>query len=725
MYLGNTGVSQLEALAGAAGKAASLAALASQGAQQLSATDGLERRFQLTGELMAALREKIGEAPSGALRLMVLDTSLALEDEHFALARGLESRLPVTNRATRLDWLGASIAAIYGTGHIRKRQHDALIENLDGLPETEVKLARYKDTLDYLGLVPAWAGQRLRFHFFDAMEHLKQIEPLAELFIQDQLRGSPLFFYADVLDGVLRDANHQAGVRHELFGDDLGTGLRALNPGLARGKLYVGESENIDSYHADGIYLLPETVSDLPPIAGILTAGEGNPLSHVQLLARNLGIPNVGVDMRLSPKLKEMEGKTVILAVSPAGSVRLTLDHGQWEEVYGHETQLDPGALIKPDLDKLDLTVTDFVTLSALRATDSGRIVGPKAAKLGELHHHYPEAVAEGLTIPFGIFRNLLDQPTDSGQSIYAWMVDNYRRLEQMPAGSSERKEQTEQFRESLYQTILTLDPGETFRARLRDALQSTFGEDGTYGVFVRSDTTVEDLPGFTGAGLNLTVVNQVGAENIIAAIPRVWASPFTARAFAWRQSHMDQPEHVYPAVLLMRSVPAEKSGVLVTQDIDGGAANGLSVAVNEGVGGAVDGQAAESLRIDMDTGKVRLLAQATTPIRRRINPRGGVDKVAVSGSDWVLIDSDIAALVALARELPTRFPSIVDAAGNPAPADIEFGFLNGELKLFQIRPFLETAAARSSEYLKTLDRGIEDLSSVNVDLTAIPASGQ
>ena len=126
-----------------------------------------------------------------------------------------------------------------------------------------------------------------------------------------------------------------------------------------------------------------------------------------------------------------------------------------------------------------------------------------------------------------------------------------------------------------------------------------------------------------------------------------------------------------------------------------------------------------------MDTGKVRLLAQATTPIRRRINPRGGVDKVAVSGSDWVLIDSDIAALVALARELPTRFPSIVDAAGNPAPADIEFGFLNGELKLFQIRPFLETAAARSSEYLKTLDRGIEDLSSVNVDLTAIPASGQ
>ena len=51
----------------------------------------------------------------------------------------------------------------------------------------------------------------------------------------------------------------------------------------------------------------------------------------------------------------------------------------------------------------------------------------------------------------------------------------------------------------------------------------------------------------------------------------------------------MDKPEHVYPAVLLMLSVDADKSGVLVTQDIDTGSPQWLSVAVNEGVGGAVD----------------------------------------------------------------------------------------------------------------------------------------
>ena len=60
-----------------------------------------------------------------------------------------------------------------------------------------------------------------------------------------------------------------------------------------------------------------------------------------------------------------------------------------------------------------------------------------------------------------------------------------------------------------------------------------------------------------------------------------------------------------------MRSVPVEKSGVMVTQDIETGQSGWLSIAVNEGVGGAVDGQAAESLRVHMESGKVILLAQA------------------------------------------------------------------------------------------------------------------
>jgi hypothetical protein len=251
--------------------------------------------------------------------------------------------------------------------------------------------------------------------------------------------------------------------------------------------------------------------------------------------------------------------------------------------------------------------------------------------------------------------------------------------------------------------------------------MTQVFGEDGTYGVFVRSDTNVEDLPDLTGAGLNLTVPHVVGFERVVQALLQVWASPFSQRAYAWRQSHMAQPEHVYPAVLLMRSVPVEKSGVMVTQDIDTGAPGWLSVAVNEGVGGAVDGQAAESLRIHLGSGTVRLLAQATAPRRRVPNLQGGIDEVPVSGADRVLVADEIAQLIQLAQDLPTRFPTLTDAAGNPAPADIEFGFLQGTLRLFQIRPFLESIRARSSSFLHAMDKDIGKQATTMVSMHAVP----
>ncbi|MGD2137300.1 MAG: PEP/pyruvate-binding domain-containing protein, partial [Gammaproteobacteria bacterium] len=541
--------------------------------------------------------------------------------------------------------------------------------------------------------------------------------------IQDQLRGSPLLFYSQVLDGLLQDANRLAGVRHKLFGREIGVGFRALNPGLAKGVLHANPDLNAHaSFQEDGIYLLPETISDLPPVAGIMTAGEGNPLSHVQLLARNLGIPNVGVDEALLDAIRAHDGEQVVLAVSPAGLVELAAYGPQWEPVFGGaETGTD--VVIRPDLEKLDLSVKRFLSLDELRASDSGRVVGPKAAKLGELRHSYPEAVAPGLAIPFGVFREtVLDKPyRDSGRTVFEWMVAQYRQMQSLPEHSTARRQFTDEFRTEVYDLIAGAQLDGKFVRQFRQAMVATFGSADGYGVFVRSDTNVEDLPGFTGAGLNLTLPNVIGFENVLAAIPKVWASPFTARAFAWRQSHMEKPEHVYPAVLLLQSVPNDKSGVMVTRDIDTGERGILSVAVNEGVGGAVDGQSAESLRIDMREGSVRVLAMATAPWRRNPLPSGGIEKVAASGSETVLQPDEIRQLIAFARELPQRFPSITDAAGNPAPADIEFGFLDGKLQLFQIRPFLESRRARGNDLLTNMDRALAGKLDRRVDLDEIP----
>jgi hypothetical protein len=714
---------QLEASAKIYSAAPWLQQLLRDAATEYSRDPGASNRYQATATLLAELRDGMPKIKSASARLSVLDLSLVVEAENFRASAELREQLPKASRHQRVEWLQAATDAAYGTGAINQRGRQELQQSLASLGGKEVTLGTYLKVLGYLGRVPGWGTQGLRFQFYESMQRLSDIEPLSLHFIQDQLRGSPLLFYSQIIDSLQRDANKLAGVHHKLFGKEIGVGFRALNPGLARGTLRARpDLQKLDTFSADGIYLLPETVSDLPPVAGIMTAGEGNPLSHVQLLARNLGIPNVGVDENLLSAIQEHDGEAVVMAVSPAGLVELSRDGDQWNAVFG-DTESSQDVVIRPDLEKLDLSVRDFINLDDLSASDSGRIVGPKAAKLGELRKHFPEAVSPGVAIPFGVFREVvLDQPyRQSTQTVFEWMVENYRHLEQLPAGSAERKQTAERFRAELYALILEARLDADFQQQLRLAMEQAFGSLKGLGVFIRSDTNVEDLAGFTGAGLNLTLPNVVGFDNVVNGIAKVWASPFTARAFAWRQSHMETPEHVYPAVLLLKSVPNDKSGVMVTQDIDTGDREVLSVAVNEGVGGAVDGQSAESLRIDTRDGSVRVLAMATATWRRNPAASGGVEKLPVSGDEAVLQPDEIKQLIRFAKELPQRFPPITDDQGNPAPADIEFGFLDGKLQLFQLRPFLESRKARGSNYLSEMDQTLQGTLDRTVNMQEIP----
>jgi hypothetical protein len=300
-------------------------------------------------------------------------------------------------------------------------------------------------------------------------------------------------------------------------------------------------------------------------------------------------------------------------------------------------------------------------------------------------------------------------------------MVSEYDRLQQMPSGSIQREKATEAFRQKLEQWILHADPGEDFRSELRLQMERVFGPDGSYGVFVRSDTNVEDLPNFTGAGLNLTLPNVVGVDNILKGISRVWASPFTRRAFSWRQAHMQDPEHVYASILILQSVNSEKSGVMVTYDVDNGDWDWLTIAVNQGVGGAVDGQAAESLRINIHTAHTRMMDQATARWRRVIAKSGGIHKKLVTDLGPMLSPNEIQQLIQFAQDQPTRFPFIKDAQGMRAPADIEFGFVQGKLQLFQMRPFNESAWARSNQYLRQMDKDMTQQLHKMVDLNNTP----
>jgi hypothetical protein len=208
-----------------------------------------------------------------------------------------------------------------------------------------------------------------------------------------------------------------------------------------------------------------------------------------------------------------------------------------------------------------------------------------------------------------------------------------------------------------------------------------------------------------------------VGFENVMTAIRRVWASPFTERAYKWRQDRMERPEQIYVSVILMKSVPVEKSGVMVTADLETGDQDWLSIAVNEGLGGAVDGQAAEELRVHMVDGKTRFLEPAGERYKRVLLPEGGVTKINSTRTEGLLERGETDALVNLAKSLPNRFPMPHDEQGRPLPVDIEFGFLKGRLVLLQIRPFVQSLRARQSLFLKGLDQGLEGMGRQVMDL--------
>jgi phosphoenolpyruvate synthase/pyruvate phosphate dikinase len=245
--------------------------------------------------------------------------------------------------------------------------------------------------------------------------------------------------------------------------------------------------------------------------------------------------------------------------------------------------------------------------------------------------------------------------------------------------------------------------------------MREVFGPDGSYGVFVRSDTNAEDLPEFSGAGLNLTVPNAVGEKRILQAIKDVWASPFAERAYEWRAEALVSSVEVYPSVVLAKTVGTAKSGVIATANLGTLSTDEITVNVNEGVAAVVDGGVAESLLLRPD-GSVRLLAQARAAYKKYALPEGGLGWKPTSGSDYVLLEDEIAEIRELVREVDARFPRVRDASGNALPWDIEFGFLDGKLHLFQIRPLVRYRQTKVLEALANFEAEAPAVRGVGLD---------
>ena len=427
----------------------------------------------------------------------------------------------------------------------------------------------------------------------------------------------------------------------------------------------------------------------------------------MQLLARNLGIPNAVLTAELLRSLKPFSGSRVFYAVSPRGRVVFKHERDMSAEERGLFTQKTRSEeRVAVPTARLRLDQPELLALRTLRASASGEFCGPKAANLGQLSALFPGKVAPGLVLPFAVFRQHMDQRMGPDGTYWGFLQQTFQQAnaEREKGTAAALVDSMVLSRLALLRTAMKTIPflpafEENLKRRFHDLLGAPLGE---VAVFVRSDTNMEDLKDFTGAGLNLTVPNVRDQGKIMQAIRDVWASPFTERSYRWRQKFLLNPENVYPSILLLKSVAADRSGVMITTGLSSNDPADNTVAFNRGVGGAVEGQAAETYLLRTD-GADLLLAPAREPGFTALPAEGGIATGRTHFADPILSPLQRAELRRLALDIRTRLPGTpgIESRG---PYDVELGFVNESSHLFQVRPFVESKKAQSSLYLRGLD---------------------
>jgi len=178
----------------------------------------------------------------------------------------------------------------------------------------------------------------------------------------------------------------------------------------------------------------------------------------------------------------------------------------------------------------------------------------------------------------------------------------------------------------------------------------------GDVPLAVRSSAVAEDLPDASFAGQYETVLDVRGAEALLAAVRRVFASAFSRRVTAYRATQAPQAT-VRMAILVQSQVEASAAGVAFTAN-------------------PVTGDRAETVISAVRGSGERLVSGQVTPDEWIVRDQ----EVMCQAAPERAIDADQALAVAeLAR--------CVEAHFGGTPQDIEWALVGGQLVLLQARP--------------------------------------
>ncbi|MNX20802.1 Phosphoenolpyruvate synthase [compost metagenome] len=447
-----------------------------------------------------------------------------------------------------------------------------------------------------------------------------------------------------------------------------------MNLGTATGRVrIVNDASGLNALLPDDIAVLREVPINLPPVAGVLTERPSTALSHVNLLAKGWGIPNAYV-RDAATVLKAHAGQWVALKVAASGYQLRRLTPEEIAALPPRAVRAAAtGALPGSKAAKPDLRETRLLPLASLRARHSVQC-GSKAANLGAvLAARIPSTtVPDGFCIPFAHYDRFM---RSNG------LAERIARMQQQPgfAGDPQvRLKALAQLRDEIVQWPVEPATAAAWRAAWQAQL-------GGGGVFVRSSSNSEDLPGFSGAGLYTTVPNVKTGDALELAVKKVWASVFNPEAWEARSAAGFGAESVLMGVFVQTAIDSTNAGVMITRDpFDAGHPHVTYISAKRGIGiRVVEGKrVAEQVMYSSWSKAIQVLSRSAEETALQLDKDGGVKEVPVEVGRHVLTDELVVRLANVGAAVKRTF--------NAVDQDIEWATVGDKIVLLQARPYVE-----------------------------------
>lgn len=299
---------------------------------------------------------------------------------------------------------------------------------------------------------------------------------------------------------------------------------------------------------------------------------------------------------------------------------------------------------------------------------------GSKAANLGAvLAARIPSTtVPDGFCIPFAHYDRFM---RSNG------LAERIARMQQQPgfAGDPQvRQKALAQLRDEIVQWPVEPATAAAWRAAWQAQL-------GGGGVFVRSSSNSEDLPGFSGAGLYTTVPNVKTGDALELAVKKVWASVFNPEAWEARSAAGFGAESVLMGVFVQTAIDSTNAGVMITRDpFDAGHTHVTYISAKRGIGiRVVEGKrVAEQVMYSSWSKAIQVLSRSAEETALQLDKDGGVKEVPVEVGRHVLTDELVVRLANVGAAVKRTF--------NAVDQDIEWATVGDKIVLLQARPYVE-----------------------------------